>query len=126
MNRFKYVHVKEICAVSQHSLKYKCENSFRYNAENLHIGPYWQVPGKRSQPKGQICSAFCQQTPKAAVTGCIPLMPSSAFKQVVYSCVFWTCGLLSFCLLFYISFSKLNFHFIPHFIPFLIVLFTTK
>lgn len=66
LNRFKYIHVKEICAASQNSLKYKCENSFRYSAGSLHVRPYCQVPGRRSQPARLIYSAFCWKTPKTA------------------------------------------------------------
>lgn len=54
MNRFKYIHVKEICAASQHSLKSKCENSFRWSTGSpgsLHFSSHWQVLSRRSTPE---------------------------------------------------------------------------
>lgn len=54
LNRFKYIHEKEIRAASQHPLKSKCENSFRWSTGSpgsLHFSPHWQVLSRRSTPE---------------------------------------------------------------------------
>lgn len=127
-NRLKYIRVKEVCAASQHSLKYKCENSFRCSAGrpgNPHASSHEQALSRRSMPGGtdlvsasglqrlQPHSALLLQAVGQAV-GCTLWVLPSAFKQTAHMrCALDLC--VVFCVLFVLCFFF--FFFLSAFLP---------